>query len=411
MTLQTSVPAPSQQRETTMGLNPSFLVVGFPESGTTLVHQMMDAHSRLAVAPEVHWITDYFDTPSGWNVEGLFAWPLLAKWVDQKKFQAFAIDGEQLKEIIAPDELVPCPVFLSRIFELYGKVKGKELVGSHTPEYVGFIPTLNTFWPQAKFIHLIRDGRDVCLSFLKGKDLPLPRLATWTEDPVTTMALWWMRKVQRGREAGRSLKPDLYYELRYEALVARPEEEAARLCDFLGVPYEASMLRSRGESAQATTVRHGDWRKQMSEADLERFEAAAGEFLDELGYARTVARPRPEVLAHVSRLRELFAHPVHETKPSPSALRRRRRKARKTNPFVFIVGCPRSGTTLLQRLLDAHPDLAICDETFWVVYYFKKRLGLTPEGVVTPELISRLFEYHKFYRMKMTREDLMKSLG
>ena len=76
------------------------------------------------------------------------------------------------------------------------------------------------------------------------------------------------------------------------------------------------------------------------------------------------------------------------------------------NPFVFIVGCPRSGTTLVQRIVDAHPDVAICDETFWLAYFFKKRLGLTPEGWVTPELISRLLEYHKFYRMRIGRDEL-----
>ena len=69
-----------------------------------------------------------------------------------------------------------------------------------------------------------------------------------------------------------------------------------------------------------------------------------------------------------------------------------RREAGWTNPFVFVVGCPRSGTTLLQRLLDAHPALAICDETFWVPYFFKKRLGLTPDGgnsAFLPALIGR----------------------
>jgi hypothetical protein len=61
---------------------------------------------------------------------------------------------------------------------------------------------------------------------------------------------------------------------------------------------------------------------------------------------------------------------------------------------------------LLQRIPDAHPDLAICRESFWIPYFFKKRIGLTPEGLVTPELISRLLEYYKFYRMKVGRDEL-----
>ena len=57
------------------------------------------------------------------------------------------------------------------------------------------------------------------------------------------------------------------------------------------------------------------------------------------------------------------------------------------NPYVFIVGCSRSGTTLLQRLVDAHPLTAITSQTNWVTRYFEMRTGLTPEGLVTPEMI------------------------
>ena len=62
------------------------------------------------------------------------------------------------------------------------------------------------------------------------------------------------------------------------------------------------------------------------------------------------------------------------------------------NPYVFILGCSRSGTTLLQRLVDAHPLIAIISQTNWVTRYFEMRTSLTPEGLVTPEMIPRLIE-------------------
>src|SRR5262249_34445348 len=55
-----------------------------------------------------------------------------------------------------------------------------------------------------------------------------------------------------------------------------------------------------------------------------------------------------------------------------------------------------------------HPELAICPETFWVPYFFKRRIGLTADGLVTPALIPQLFEYYKFYRMKVEREELVR---
>jgi hypothetical protein len=66
------------------------------------------------------------------------------------------------------------------------------------------------------------------------------------------------------------------------------------------------------------------------------------------------------------------------------------------NPYVFIVGSTRSGTTLLQRIVDAHPQIAVVHETHWITRYFEKRTGLTPEGLVTPELIPKLLEYRRF---------------
>ena len=56
------------------------------------------------------------------------------------------------------------------------------------------------------------------------------------------------------------------------------------------------------------------------------------------------------------------------------------------NPYVFILGCSRSGTTLLQRLVDAHPLIAITSQTNWVTRYLEMKTGLTSEGLVTPSI-------------------------
>ena len=76
------------------------------------------------------------------------------------------------------------------------------------------------------------------------------------------------------------------------------------------------------------------------------------------------------------------------------------------NPFVFLVGCPRSGTTLLQRLVDAHPQLAIIHETFWIPGFFERRVGLTPAGLVTPALVPRLLEHRRFGQLGVGLDDL-----
>src|SRR5512134_3866621 len=87
-----------------------------------------------------------------------------------------------------------------------------------------------------------------------------------------------------------------------------------------------------------------------------------------------------------------------------------------TNPVLFIVGCPRSGTTTLQRMLDAHPRIAIIDETQWFVSWYEKRYGVTPEGYVLPELVTRLLrkERSAIFRdvdMKIRPEELYGLVG
>src|SRR5262249_14931815 len=148
--------------------------------------------------------------------------------------------------------------FLKGFFGLYARSQGKPLVGSKTPAYVRRLPTLHALWPGARFIHLIRDGRDVCLSVLAWEHAARTagRYATWDRDPVTTAALWWERKVRLGREGGVAAGPGRYHEVRYEALVARPAEACAGLCAFLGLAYDAAMPRFHERPARADQPGH-----------------------------------------------------------------------------------------------------------------------------------------------------------
>jgi hypothetical protein len=76
------------------------------------------------------------------------------------------------------------------------------------------------------------------------------------------------------------------------------------------------------------------------------------------------------------------------------------------NPFVFVVGCPRSGTTLLGRMVDAHPDIAVIHEGRFVADWFERRRGVTSEGTVTAELIDDLLAYPPFKSVRVGREGL-----
>jgi Sulfotransferase family len=74
------------------------------------------------------------------------------------------------------------------------------------------------------------------------------------------------------------------------------------------------------------------------------------------------------------------------------------------NPHVFLVGCPRSGTTLLRRIADAHPELAVIRELHWLPRWWEQRVGVEPDGTVTKELAQRLVANRRFARLEISAE-------
>jgi Sulfotransferase family len=302
-------------------MNPYLFIVGCPRSGTTLLRRLVDAHPLVAVIDEMRWIASFFERREGLTPEGLVTPELVDRLLAYDRFATLEISREQLGRLIDTGDPVPYPNFVAAIFDLYGRAQGKSLVGDKTPRYARRIGTLHALWSHARFVHLIRDGRDVCTSILNWKkaERALGRFSPWGEDQVTTAGLWWEWHVRLGREDGGSLAPELYHEVRYEELVSRPAETCETLCSFLDLPYDDAMLKFHegrtkmkpGRDAKRAwlpiTSGLRDWRTQMPVEDLERFEAAAGDLLEELDYPRACPHPPEEKLARAARIRETFA--------------------------------------------------------------------------------------------------------
>jgi hypothetical protein len=281
-------------------MNPVVFIVGCPRSGTTLLHRLADAHPELAIVHETLWIPGFYERRAGLTPDGDVTPALLPRLIEHRRFGQLGIDADELERLLDAMAPVSFARFVSALFDGYGEARGKRLVGDKSPGYVRSIPVLHALWPRAKFVHLIRDGREVWLSVAGWKkgQRSAGRFATWKADPLATTALWWERSVRLGREAGASLDPRLYREVRYDDLVQDPERECHGLCAFLGLDYDDAMLRfhegrARYEPGLPTKrawlpplpgVR--DWGAEMPAGDVERFEATAGELLDELGYPR-----------------------------------------------------------------------------------------------------------------------------
>jgi hypothetical protein len=296
-------------------VNPYFFIVGAPRSGTRLLGRLTNAHPDVAVIHEARFVPGWFRHRRGVTPEGFVTPELVERLARFERFEHLQVDREQLERLVAGRERLPYRVFVSELFDLHGQTLGKRLVGDKSPRYVRNIPTLHELWPAARFVQLIRDGRDVALSVLSWKKVVergglVANLPTWEEDRTTTVALWWERLVRLGREDGARLGPALYHEVRYEALVADPAAECEDLCAFMGVPYDDAMVRDHEGQPPTSGLRK--WRTQMAPEEVERFEAVAGELLDELDYPRAFPRIGADARRHAARMRESYSEAMRE---------------------------------------------------------------------------------------------------
>jgi len=260
-----------------------FFIVGCPRSGTTLLRDLLRSHPRLTIPPESHFIPGFyraFGDPSS-DAE---AWKVASRIARHPRITFWRLDPE-------PRDVAGCRTFgelTRRLFELWAKAQDKPRWGDKTPHYVREIPLLMRLFPDAQVIHIIRDGRDTALSWLRTRFEP---------QNLYMAARMWKEMVTKGRQDGAALPADAWLELRYEALLAQPEATMRQVCDFLGEPFVGDALRparvwiTNHPGLTALSFRNeivpenaGKWKQTMSPQQRALFESVAGDLLIELGY-------------------------------------------------------------------------------------------------------------------------------
>jgi hypothetical protein len=276
---------------------PAPFIVGVMRSGTTLLRLMLDAHPELTITPETKFLPDLIEATADGRASAEQAMaPLLAstRWAD------FHLSEEDVRERLRAAEPLDPASAIRTIYEAYAERIGKPRWGDKTPGHAVRMPRIARVLPEARFIHLIRDGRDVTLSRRRRASDPAP---------VAKHAKRWQARIRSTRRRARRI--DHYVEERYEELVTAPEPVLRRICEFIELDYDSAMLsyhehagerlkeianplgRMTGEwrlAAHALAAeppkpdRIGAWREAMTADEIAEFEAAAGGMLRELGY-------------------------------------------------------------------------------------------------------------------------------
>ena len=250
---------------------------GCPRSGTTLLAALLNASPVCRAMPEARFKFALLgeDLLTRKDLEILAADFTFHLWrmpsviarleVGAPRFQAF---DDIVSEALSPDP-------------------GIRFYVDHTPRNVRHLPALRHFYPDSRFIHIIRDGRGVWASV---KSLP------WGPNSPGEAARWWTRSVALGLAAA-AICPDSLWTIRYEDLVDRPAEVLQGLCDWLGIPFEPTMLegdasflpeythdqhRLVGEKPDPAAARR--WRGTLPPHEIKLFEDEAADLIVALGY-------------------------------------------------------------------------------------------------------------------------------
>lgn len=273
-------------------------VVGAPRSGTKLLRDLLRQHPRVAIPLYETEFLPRFAAQAGQlgDLSDRARFDRFYAWVSRNMyFRYMADDGTCITAdqwYRAVDRFDVQGIFEALIRHDGPAPRGSAVIwGDKSPNYREHLPTLHALWPEARFIHIIRDVRDVCLSSHKA----------WGKSIVRN-AQRWMDELSACREAGHALGA-AYHELRYEDLLAEPEDALRRICAFLELDFDPAMLRPGRVSENLGDTRGQDrivadnaqkWRKGMSPALLRRVEAIAGPLLSELHYPLSCGAQPPE---------------------------------------------------------------------------------------------------------------------
>jgi hypothetical protein len=311
---------------------PVFFIIGRGRSGTTWLRTILNSHPEIMCWGEGRFFERSFkredferlqmeNIPPSSLYRAILESRYLRSWIDRSVWASGKETDRHLKNLTR----LAIDYFLA---EQLSKTN-KRIVGDKTPFVSAeVVEDISAIYPEARVIHIIRDGRDVAVSLIhhiwnnarteggiydleqeelekrrayREGSLVAPAESLFTRERLIRIATDWSTEVGKVTEDGPTLLGDNYTEVRYEKLLDRPVVEARRLLEFLGADSSEEMAkrcveragferitnRERGQEDSSSRSRKGvagDWKTTFTEEDKRVFKEIAGNLLIELGY-------------------------------------------------------------------------------------------------------------------------------
>lgn len=266
-------------------------VIGAQRSGTSLLQMILNAHSQIAMAREAEFLVPFLK-------KKYVNHPLSGKGLKTFFFNYFSTVEEHIKFSYADyaDYFSKLPLkktitlkdFIDELFLSICQRKGKSIWCNKTPLFIPKIDILLTLFPNAKFIHIVRDGRDVFVSRRKNRPV---------DDDLVINALDWCCKLYRIARSFEKIPINNRLTIRYEDLIENPETTLRTICSLIGVDYEPTMLQFYKTSKDHLSSRHSKlifkqinrdnkmkWKRNLTSKEINLFNVIAGHYLKKYNY-------------------------------------------------------------------------------------------------------------------------------
>jgi LPS sulfotransferase NodH len=244
---QSARKAPLQRSE---GFFPFFLV-GSGRSGSTLLRRMLYAHPALHIPPETYVLGEVIELFE--QARKLLSWRdlvclVLARFEYHREFETFETSLRPLAQrlVALPERRRTLATILDGLYRHHAAAQSRRHTvrwGDKTPLNTFHLDAIHRVFPDAQFVHVLRDGVDVSYSYVSASLYP----------DIQAAARRWRDSLRAARRF-MALHPAACLEIRYEELATQPEATLRRLCAFLRISYRPAMLQSEAVAAELGDV-------------------------------------------------------------------------------------------------------------------------------------------------------------
>lgn len=282
---------------------PPIFIIGNPRSGTTLFRLMLSAHPNIYIAQECGFLEYFYNKYKDFHGEKKLIDNYIKDVLNSRKIEFWNLDETGLKSFVYDRTPNNYKELAASIYEYYGEkfYPDKNRWGDKNNYYLHHIEKIYDIYPEVKFLHIVRDGRDVVRSYLDlSKTKDNSKYSPDLPKTIQSASKDWVNNLNDISNSFKKINSDNIFEFRYEDLVMFPQKKLGEICDFLNEPFSDNMINYNQSNVDKepeefdgwkktlnkglVKTRINKWKKELSNKEIKTVEKIASDILIKYNY-------------------------------------------------------------------------------------------------------------------------------